>query len=75
MRIKRKSLRRIAKQTLIRRTASERLLGIRALSRRTKTVAKPTLIARQIEGVIEFLVWKENVAKLTHIASPGLANG
>ena len=72
MRLKRARSRRVAKQTLIRRAVIERLRQIEALDRYAKIVAKPTPIARQVNGVIEFLIWKEGVAKQTHIVSSSL---
>lgn len=66
MRIKRLRARRVAKQTASARIAVEKLQGMRRPG--AKTVAKQTALSRRVDAVVEFLFWKEGVAKQTDIA-------
>lgn len=75
LRLKRRSLRRVAKQTLIRHDFVDRLRAIESMDPGGINVAKQTLMARQIRGVIECLIWKEAVAKQTAMALPWVRAG
>ena len=55
-----------AKQTAIREIAVEKLRRIR--SGEPEGAAKQTAIARRVEAVVEFLIWKESAAKHRDIA-------
>jgi len=63
---------RAAKQTAIREISVEKLRKI--LSDAPLSAAKQTPIARRVEGVVDFLIWKECAAKQRVIdpdAGPG----
>lgn len=64
---KRRRARRVAKQAGIGKIAVGKLRKIE--SRGPKTVAKQTGIARRLDGVVQFLLWKEAVAKQTGMVS------
>jgi len=65
MAAKRRKARRVAKQTRRREVAVEKLRKLESPG--PKTVAKQTGIARRVNGVVQFLLWKEGVAKQTSI--------
>lgn len=50
-----------AKQVLMRQIAVEKLRSIEAQA--PKTVAKQVLIHRWMDGIVDYLFWKEGVAK------------
>lgn len=60
---KRKGLHRVAKQTYIRSLFIKRLQGIQTMGLKGQTVAKQTQISRQIQGILDCLIWVSNVAK------------
>lgn len=61
MKGKRGRARRVAKQTAWSRIAVEKLRVVRRMG--PKTVAKQTAWARRVNGIVDFLWWKETVAK------------
>jgi hypothetical protein len=61
MRSRREGLKSVAKQVLIRQIAVEKLRSIEAQA--PKTVAKQVLIHRRMDGIVDYLFWKEGVAK------------
>ncbi|MFH1723662.1 MAG: hypothetical protein ABII00_03460 [Elusimicrobiota bacterium] len=69
MAAKRRRTQRVANPTARRKTSVEKLCRIRA--RVAPGVAKPTAIARRMGEVVDYLLWKEGVAKPTDIAYGG----
>ena len=65
MRSRRKTLKSDAKQVSMRQIAVEKLLSIQAQA--PKTVAKQVLIHRRVDGIVDYLFWKEGVAKQVSI--------
>ena len=65
MRAKRRQARRVANETAIGQIAVEKLQSIRA--EQPITVANETVIARRMDALVDFLIWKESVAKRSAI--------
>ncbi len=61
MRAKRRKACRVANETGMAKVAVEKLRGIQA--ERPETVANETTMSRRLDAVVEFLLWKEAVAK------------
>jgi len=61
MRAKRRKLRRVAKQDAWRQIAVDRLITIAASP--LENVAKQDAWDRRVDGVLDYLIWKEDVAK------------
>lgn len=70
-RLARHSASRAAKQDLSRQIAVERLEGIRQIG--AGNAAKQDVMARRIEGLVDYLLWKEGAAKhnLVALQNPG----
>jgi hypothetical protein len=65
MRLKRRGMSRVAKQTEIGQILVEKLRMVKA--GRPETVAKQTAIDRRVDDLVEVLIWKEAVAKQSGI--------
>ena len=66
MAAKRRKVRRVAKTTARQRISVERLLELETML--GPGVAKPTAIARRVDALVSYLLWREGVAKATDIA-------
>lgn len=66
MRTKRKRARRVAKETAMAQIAVDKLRDIQTA--RPESVAKETALSRRVDAVVEFLFWKEAVAKRNRMA-------
>jgi hypothetical protein len=62
----RQAVRRAAKPNTIREIAVEKLRDIRSIP--LENAAKPNAIVRRVEGLLDFLLWKESAAKANAIA-------
>lgn len=69
LRAKRRRGRRVANVTGMAEIAVEKLRGLAAAG--PQGVAKETGLSRRVDGVVEFLIWKEGVAKQTDMEPAG----